>query len=77
MGDYSYCTFENGHLRTRGLHHHGFLSVAVDNQTVGIQNKQFKTTNFHICVLYERNNLMYLDILVLPEIYATFPYLNQ
>jgi hypothetical protein len=22
MGDYSYCTFENGHLRTRGLHHH-------------------------------------------------------
>jgi hypothetical protein len=24
MGDYLYCTFENGCLRTRGLHHHGF-----------------------------------------------------
>jgi hypothetical protein len=24
MGDYSYCTFENSHLCTRGLHHHGF-----------------------------------------------------
>jgi hypothetical protein len=24
MGDYSYCTFENGHLRMMGLHHHGF-----------------------------------------------------
>jgi hypothetical protein len=24
MGDYSYCTFENGHLRMRGLNHHGF-----------------------------------------------------
>jgi hypothetical protein len=24
MGDYSYCTFENDCLRTRGLHYHGF-----------------------------------------------------
>jgi hypothetical protein len=24
MGDYLYYTFENGHLRTRGLHHHDF-----------------------------------------------------
>jgi hypothetical protein len=24
MGDYSYCTFENSRLRTRGLHRHGF-----------------------------------------------------
>jgi hypothetical protein len=24
MGDYSYYTFENGHLRTRGLHRHDF-----------------------------------------------------
>jgi hypothetical protein len=24
MGDYSYCTFKNGRLRTRGLHCHGF-----------------------------------------------------
>jgi hypothetical protein len=24
MGDYSYCTFENGRLRTRGLRHHDF-----------------------------------------------------
>jgi hypothetical protein len=24
MGDYLYCTFENGRLRTRGLHHHDF-----------------------------------------------------
>jgi hypothetical protein len=24
MGDYSYCTFENGRLRMRGLHRHGF-----------------------------------------------------
>jgi hypothetical protein len=30
MGDYSYCTFENGRLRTRGLHHHGFLLLLWD-----------------------------------------------
>jgi hypothetical protein len=24
MGDYSYCTFKNDRLRTRGLHHHDF-----------------------------------------------------
>jgi hypothetical protein len=24
MGDYLYCTFENGRMRTRGLHRHGF-----------------------------------------------------
>jgi hypothetical protein len=24
MEDYSYCTFENVCLRTRGLHHHNF-----------------------------------------------------
>jgi hypothetical protein len=24
MGDYSYCTFENGHLHSRGLHRHDF-----------------------------------------------------
>jgi hypothetical protein len=24
IGDYSYCTFKNGRLRTRGLHRHGF-----------------------------------------------------
>jgi hypothetical protein len=24
MGDYSYYTFENDRLRTRGLHHHDF-----------------------------------------------------
>jgi hypothetical protein len=30
MGDYSYCTFENDHLRTRGLHHHDFLLLLWD-----------------------------------------------
>jgi hypothetical protein len=30
MGDYSYCTFENGHLCTRGLHRHGFLLLLLD-----------------------------------------------
>jgi hypothetical protein len=24
MGDYSYCTFKNDHLHTRGFHHHDF-----------------------------------------------------
>jgi hypothetical protein len=24
MGDYSYCTFKNGRLRTKGLHRHSF-----------------------------------------------------
>jgi hypothetical protein len=24
MGDYSYCTFKNGHFYMRGLHCHGF-----------------------------------------------------
>jgi hypothetical protein len=30
MGDYSYCTFENGRLRMRGSHHHGFLLLLWD-----------------------------------------------
>jgi hypothetical protein len=49
--------------------------VDMSNQTVGIQNKQLKT-HFHICIQYGTKSLMYLDILVLPKIYATFPCLN-
>jgi hypothetical protein len=30
MGDYSYCTFKNGRLRTRGLHRYGFLLLMWD-----------------------------------------------
>jgi hypothetical protein len=36
-----------------------------------------QNTIFHICVQYERNNPMYLNILVLPKIYVTVQYLNQ
>jgi hypothetical protein len=30
MGDYSYCDFESGHLRTRGLHRHDFPLLLLD-----------------------------------------------
>jgi hypothetical protein len=30
MGDYSYCTFEDGRLCTRGLHCHGFPTLLWD-----------------------------------------------
>jgi hypothetical protein len=30
MVDYSYCTYEDGWLRTRGLHHHGFPMLLWD-----------------------------------------------
>jgi hypothetical protein len=30
MGDYSYCTFDNDRLRTRGLHYHGFSLLLWD-----------------------------------------------
>jgi hypothetical protein len=30
MGDYSYYTFKNGRLRTRGLHRHGFPLLLCD-----------------------------------------------
>jgi hypothetical protein len=30
MGDYSYCTFEDGRLRTWGLHRHGFPMLLWD-----------------------------------------------
>jgi hypothetical protein len=30
MVDYSYCTYEDGWLRTRGLHHHGFPMLPWD-----------------------------------------------
>jgi hypothetical protein len=30
MGYYSYCTFEDGQLRMRGLHHHGFPRLLWD-----------------------------------------------
>jgi hypothetical protein len=31
-----------------------------------------KITIYHIYVQYERNNIMYLGILTLPKLYATF-----
>jgi hypothetical protein len=44
--------------------------------TIGVQNKQLKPPIFHISVQYERNNIMYLDILTLPKIYTTFHIKN-
>jgi hypothetical protein len=63
MGDYLYCTFENGRLRTRGLHRHGFPLLLWDALVqVGYGDRALE----YYGQLYEKHGLqrceVYIDI---------------
>jgi hypothetical protein len=67
MGDYPYHTFENGHLRTRGLHRHGFpllLRDALVQTSYGDRALEYYDR------LYDKHGLqrceVYVDILSHP-----------
>jgi hypothetical protein len=70
MGDYSYCTFKNDHLRTRGLHRHSFPLLLWD-------------TLVHTCYedraleyydrLYEEHGLQHYEIYVDIPSHPVFP----
>jgi hypothetical protein len=67
MGDYSYCTFENGRLRTRGLHRHGFPLLLWDAL---VQTGYGDRAPEYYGWLYEEHGLqrceVYVDILSHP-----------
>jgi hypothetical protein len=67
MGDYSYCTFENGRLRMRSLHHHGF-PLLLRNALVQIGYEDIAPEYYGR--LYEEHGLhhceVYVDILSHP-----------
>jgi hypothetical protein len=67
MGDYSYCTFQNGRLRTRGLHRHDFPLLLWDAL---VQIGYGATALEYYSRLFEKHGLqryeVYVDILSLP-----------
>jgi hypothetical protein len=67
MGDYSYCTFKNDRLRTRGLHRHGFPLLLWD---VLVQTGYGDRAPEYYGRLYEEHGLqrceVYVDILSHP-----------
>jgi hypothetical protein len=63
MRDYSYCTFKNGHLHTKGLHHHNFpllLWDALVQTSYGDKGPEYysRLCEEHDLQLYE----VYVDI---------------
>jgi hypothetical protein len=53
MGDYSYCTFESGHLRTKGLHHHGFPLLLWDSLVqTGYGDRALEYYGLQCCEVY-------------------------
>jgi hypothetical protein len=67
MGDYSYCTFENDHLRTRGLHRHDIPLLLWDAL---VQTGYGDRAPEYFGRLYEEHGLqryeVYVDILSHP-----------
>jgi hypothetical protein len=61
MGDYSYCNFENGRLRTRGSHHHGFPLLLWDAL---VQTGYGDRALEYYCRLYEEHGLQRCEVYV-------------
>jgi hypothetical protein len=60
MGDYSYCTFENGRLRTRGFHHHDFplllwdalVQTGYGDRALEYHGRLYEEHGLQRCVVY-------------------------
>jgi hypothetical protein len=70
MGDYSYCTFENGRLRTRGLHHHGFPLLLWDAL---VQTGYEDRAPEYYGRLYEEHGLQHYEVYVDITSHPVFP----
>jgi hypothetical protein len=70
VGGYSYCTFENGHLRMRGLHHHSFpllLWVALVQTGYGDRAPEYYGR------LYEEHGLQRCEVYIDIPSHPVFP----
>jgi hypothetical protein len=70
MGDYSYCTFENDRLRTRGLHRHGFPLLLWDAL---VQTSYRDRSPEYYGRLYEQHGLQRYEIYVDIPSHLVFP----
>jgi hypothetical protein len=70
MGDYSYCTFENGHLHTTGLHRHDFSLLPWDALVqTGYGNRALE----YYSRLYEEHGLQRCEVYVNIPSHPVFP----
>jgi hypothetical protein len=70
MGDYLYCTFENDHLRMRGLNHHGFPLLLWDAL---VQTAYGGRAPEYYGRLYEEHELQCCKVYVDIRSYPAFP----
>jgi hypothetical protein len=70
MGDYLYCTFENGHLRTKGLYHHDFPLFLWDAL---VQTSYGDRTPEYYGWLYEEHSLQHCEVYVDIPSHPVFP----
>jgi hypothetical protein len=70
MGDYSYCTFENDRLHTRGLHRHGFPLLLWDAL---VQTGYGDRAPEYYGRLYEENLLQHCEVYVDILSHLVFP----
>jgi hypothetical protein len=70
MGDYSYCTFENGRLRTRGLHHHDLSLLLWDAL---VQTGYGDRTQEYYGRLYEEHGLQRCEVYIDISSHLVFP----
>jgi hypothetical protein len=70
MGDYSYYTFENGHLRTRGLHHHDFPLLLFDAL---VKTGYGDRASEYYGQLYKEHGLQHCEVYVDMTSHPVFP----
>jgi hypothetical protein len=70
MGDYSHCTFENGHLSMRGLHRHGFPLLLWDTP---VQTGYGDRAPEYYDRLHEEHNLQRCELYVDIPSHPVFP----
>jgi hypothetical protein len=70
MGDYLYCTFENGRLRTRGLHRHSFPLLLWDAL---VQTGYGGKAPEYYYWLYEEHELQHCEVYVDIPSHPMFP----
>jgi hypothetical protein len=70
MGDYSYCSFEDGRLRTWGLHHHGFSILLWDAL---VQTGYRDTPPEYYSRLFEEHSMQHYEVYVDIPSHLVFP----
>jgi hypothetical protein len=71
MVDYSYCTFEDGWLRTRGLHHHSFPLLLWDTL---VQTGYGDEVPEYGGRLHEEHGLPHYEVYIDIQFHPMFPH---